>query len=86
MDGDGVDNPDLFAKTTAGQVLPDEVASVSCNGEIYSRSGIDGEFFNDKNHRLKIYTGTQITIGELRTSDEMRELQENLAEQLTAYK
>ncbi|PZM83918.1 hypothetical protein DLH72_03060 [Candidatus Gracilibacteria bacterium] len=66
-------NNELYFKTTAGQVLPDEVGVVISNGVEYKRSGISGEFFSG-NNRLTIREGTNIEITELRTKEELEQI------------
>jgi hypothetical protein len=60
---DGQFNPALQRLTTAGQVLPAEVRSVTSSGEVFSRSedSLHGEFFTESGVRLLIIEGTQLT-------------------------
>lgn len=55
-------NEELYKKTTAGQVLPKEVASVSKNWVIYSRNNLKWEFFAANGKRLIIKEWTKIDI------------------------
>lgn len=71
---DGVHNKDLYMKTTAGQVLPQEVAVVKVWWETYERKSLSGEFFNAWNRRLTIHEGTQLEIGEPRKAEEMEKI------------
>lgn len=69
-------NQDLYMYTTAGQVLPDNVRTVSSWGVSYERAWINGEFYNPESQkRLIIKDNIQITIGKLWSEKEMQEMQ-----------
>lgn len=63
-------NRELYFKTTAWQVLPQEVWEVSLWGKVFSRAWLEWEFFS-WNERLVIKEWTSIEIWKLRTQDEM---------------
>ena len=69
---DGQYNQELYLETTAGQVLPNEVWEVIVDGEAFSRTSVEGEFFNQDWKRLTIHEGTQVNISQLRTADELQ--------------
>lgn len=85
QDWNGKDDTDLYRMTTIGQVLWKEVSSVKSWGEVYTREWIDWEFFN-WNNRLVIHTGTQVSIENLRTPEELNTLQEWLNKDFEKYK
>lgn len=77
------ENRNLFLLTTAGQVLPQSVDNVTtANGKQYSRESLCWEFFAEDGKRLIIRDKTQITIGDLRTNDEIVALEKQAAESL----
>ena len=77
------ENRNLFLLTTAGQVLPQSVDNVTTtDGKQYSRESISGEFFSSDGKRLIIRDKTQITIGDLRTHDEIAKLEKQATELL----
>lgn len=82
--GDGSDNPDLYRLTTAGQVFGEEVGELKVGEVTYSRSGLDGEFFNG-NSRLTIHTGTEITIPKVRTAKEITTLENQINTSILKY-
>ena len=57
---DDVHNEALYKKTTAWQVLPDEVRSVVSKWVTYSRTWLKWEFFTESNKRLIIRERTKI--------------------------
>ncbi len=79
------DNEGLYMSTTAGQVLPDSVGSVKIWDTEYSRSSLDGEFFDVNNNRLVIKTGTQIDIHTIRTRSQMVTMMEEADQKLWNY-
>lgn len=73
QDKNGKDDSDLYKMTTLGQVIWIEVSSVESNWNIYTRTWLDGEFFN-WNKRLTIHTDTIVKIGKLRTTEEIENI------------
>ena len=68
-------NPILFQRTTAWQVLPTTVKTVTTqDGKVYSRTSEKWEFFAQDGKRLKIYDKTQIIIWELRDEDDYKKI------------
>lgn len=82
---DGVNNKELYMKTTAGQVLPAEVGSVVVWWETFSRNSISWEFFNSANKRLTIHEWTDLTIATLRTPEEMKKIAEENTARVKEY-
>lgn len=68
-------NKELYLKTSAWQVLPEEVESVRIWKNVYSRNNLGWEFFDKNNKRLVIHHNTTIKIEKLRTIDEKNEIQ-----------
>ncbi|PID83793.1 hypothetical protein CSB09_04375, partial [Candidatus Gracilibacteria bacterium] len=67
-DGDGKqDKSELYRKTTAGQILPENVMVVKANNTEYTRKNIKGEFFDENGRRLTIHHNTQLLISEFWT-------------------
>lgn len=79
-------NDQLYARTTAGQVLPETVRSVECNWEVFERKWINWEFFSQNWQRLIIEEWTQINVSKFATSDELKLLQEQLQWSLAEFK
>lgn len=68
-------NRDLYIYTTAGQVLPNEVRSVTSEWTRYERIWVSGEFYNIANQkRLTIHEWTKITVQKLATTTELDSL------------
>lgn len=84
QDGDWKDNSDLYRLTTIGQVMGKEVWEVESNWKVYTRWGIDWEFFN-WNNRLIIHTDTEIQINKLRTPDNIKKLNSNVNSRLSEF-
>ena len=82
---DGVFNRDFYIRTTAGQVLPREVREVSAGWEVFTRWGLQGEFFTPSGKRLKIHEGTQIDITQLARSEELQKIQDTLQKQKEVF-
>lgn len=82
---DGVHNKDLYMKTTAGQVLPQEIGKVTVWGEEYSRQWLGWEFFSVGNRRLTIHEGTKLEIGEPRNIEEMEKIVKENTEKTKEY-
>ncbi len=78
-------NEALWHKTTAGQVLPAEVRSVSVGGNEFFREAdsLSGEFFSVSGERLKIHEGT--TLSAIKTGD-LSEIQANIDKKLEDLK
>lgn len=76
-------NRNLYLLTTAGQVLPSSVSIVTtANGKLYSRESLSWEFFAEDGKRLVIHDKTQITIWEIRTNDQIAQLEKQTEELL----
>ncbi len=58
-------NRELWVKTTAWQVLPNEVKEVECKWIFYSRDWLKWEFFSDTNSRFVIDQNTKVNISKL---------------------
>lgn len=82
---DGTYNRDLFLKTTAWQVLPEEAWSVSMNWQEYSRAWLRWEFFS-WNNRLVIHEWTKIEVSKLRDSEEIASLKSWFSDALDKIK
>lgn len=78
-------NENLQFKTTAGQILPNEVSSVISDGVEYSRAALDGEFFSQDNTRLEIFDKTNIIISQVRDEQEMTILEKQNQEKLAEF-
>ncbi len=73
-------NKELYIKTTAWQLLPKEVWSVTYGDVVYSRKWLWGEFFEKNWNRLIIHDGTKIQVWPLRTAEEIEKINaENLS-------
>lgn len=83
---DGKFNRDLYIRTTAGQILPDNVRNVTSGWVEYTRAGLNGEFFSDAGKRLLIHEGTQVEISKFWAEDELKQIQENFQNGLKEYK
>lgn len=76
-------NRNLYLLTTAGQVLPQTVSTLTTSdGKTYSRESLSWEFFSDDGKRLVIHDKTQITIWETRTLDQIAQLEKQAEESL----
>ena len=71
FDFNGAKNTELYLNTTAGQVLPPTVASVTLNGQEFIRDGLYGEFYARGGIRLIIDTGTSIIVSKVLTPEEI---------------
>lgn len=71
---DGEFNKELYLKTTAWQLLPKEVWSVTYGDIVYSRNWLWGEFFDKSGNRLIIHDWTKIQVWPLRTADEIEKI------------
>ncbi len=78
-------NENLQFKTTAGQILPNEVSSVISDWVEYSRAALDGEFFSQDNTRLEIFDETNIIISQVRDEQEMEILEKQNQEKLAEF-
>jgi hypothetical protein len=45
---DGKFNRELYIRTTAGQILPENVRTVTSGNVEYTRTGLNGEFFSNE--------------------------------------
>ena len=79
-------NKELYLKTTAGQVLPQEVWVVESWGQTYERKWLDWEFFTSWNKRLIIKEWTNVNIEKVRTTEEIDKMIEDNAGKLNDYK
>lgn len=78
-------NPILFQRTTAWQVLPTTVKTVTTqDGKVYSRTSEKWEFFAEDGKRLKIYDKTQLTIWELRDEEDYDKIKAEKEQMLTS--
>ncbi len=71
-------NKDLYLKTTAWQVLPEEIIEVTSKWIIYKRHWLKGEFFSDEGKRLLIHEGTKIENIKLREIEEINKLKKEI--------
>lgn len=85
LDWDWKINKELYLKTTAWQVLPEEVESVSVWNEIFSRSWLAWEFFDKNNKRLLIHDNTTINIEKLRSAKEIEQINANNSKIIEEY-
>lgn len=77
-------NRELYLETTAWQVLPKEVWTVTSGWVEYTRSGLKWEFFN-WNKRLTIHESTSVDISKLRTPEELTEISNWIEQWLEWY-
>lgn len=82
---DGKFNRDLYLRTTAGQVLGENIRTVSVDGKEYSRIWLNGEFFSQEWKRLTIHEWTQLEILQFGTADEMKQIQDSFINQLKEF-
>jgi len=82
---DGSFNQELYARTTAGQVLPENVSVVQAWEKEYHRAGIQGEFFSDTGKRLTIHEGTQVEITKFETPDDLEKIKNENTEKIKDY-
>ncbi len=82
---DGTYNRDLYIRTTAGQVLPDEIREVTSGDEVFVRKWIKWEFFTAEGKRLKIHEGTKIDVSKTASSEELSALEQQYQEQLKSF-
>ncbi len=73
---DGVFNRDFYIRTTAGQVLPPEVRELKAGDEVYTRNGLNGEFFTSQGKRLKIHEGTKLDVSNIAKPEDLAKLSE----------
>lgn len=78
-------NQNLYKYTTAGQVLPSEVRSVSFGWVNYERMWVNGEFYTKENKRLTIHEGTKISVDKLGTKDEVSTLEKESQNKYDAF-
>ncbi|MGE4443364.1 MAG: hypothetical protein AB7E37_00035 [Candidatus Altimarinota bacterium] len=83
---DGKFNRELYIRTTAGQILPENVRTVTSGNVEYTRTGLNGEFFSNEGKRLLIHEGTQLEVVKFGAEDELKQIQENLSNGLKEYK
>lgn len=79
------ENRRFYLKTTAWQVLPDNVGSVLSGWISYSRSSVEWEFFSKDGKRLIIHDKTKIQITDIRSSSDMLALVSDIEKQKTSY-
>jgi len=82
---DGTYNHELYARTTAGQVFPENVRIVESWWISYQRLGIDGEFFSESGRRLLIHEGTKIDISNFASPEDLELLRNANREKLGEY-
>lgn len=78
-------NRELWLKTTAWQVLPEWINEVKTNWEIYSRTWLDGEFFNDSNKRLVINEWTKLEKIKVLSKEEIEKATEENTKNYDSY-
>lgn len=78
-------NRDLYINVTLWQVLPNEVEEIKFNKEIYKRTGLEWEFFNNKWQRLLIKDWTKIEIEKLRTKQELNKINLEIENKFNKY-
>lgn len=78
-------NKELYLKTTAGQVLPQEVKEVNFSWETYTRTWLKWEFFNSSNRRLTIHEWTKIEIWDLRTAENIKTMNAENEKKMKEY-
>ncbi len=83
---DGKFNRELYIRTTAGQILPENVRTVTSGNVEYTRTGLNGEFFSNEWKRLLIHEWTQLEVTKFWAEDELKQIQENLSNGLKEYK
>lgn len=81
---DGKYNEALYKYTTAGQVLPNEVRTVSSNWVIYERIWISGEFYTGSK-RLLIEENSKIQVEKLWTKDELSNMEKENQEKFEKF-
>lgn len=82
---DGKANQELYKYTTAWQVLPSEVRSVSSKWQTYERLGVNGEFYNKENKRLTIHEWTQINVEKLGSKEDVATLEKESNSKYDAF-
>lgn len=82
---DGVFNRDFYTRTTAWQVLPDEVRELSSGGEVFIRNGLNGEFFTSTGKRLLIHEKTQIEVTKLAKPTELESIEQSFQPTLKKF-
>ncbi len=55
-------NTELYLRTTAGQVMPEDIQIIEAHGSTWVRNGLLGEFFDTNWKRLVIRDGSQLII------------------------
>lgn len=78
-------NQKLEFLTTAGQILPHQVASVICEWVEYSRWDLKWEFFAQDGSRLVILDKTKLIISEVRDENQMNQLEKKAEEKLEEF-
>ena len=84
-------NEELYLNTTAWQTLPKEVWIIEKSWVEYVRNGLKWEFFNKQWERLKIkdidkyWLQEKLTIKKLRSSEEIKQIQENNNKKLQVF-
>ncbi len=78
-------NKELYLKTTAGQVLPNEVREVESNWIIYTRKWLKWEFFANWWRRLIIEEWTKINNIKIWTKEEIKKLESELEKKVSNF-
>jgi len=78
-------NKELYLKTTAWQVLPQDIKEVKCWDEVYYRNQLWWEFFTKDHKRLVIHDWTTIEIWEKRTKEEIDKISKENQNKITEY-
>ena len=84
QDWNGRDDTNLYMKTTAWQVLWQEVWEVESWWVTYTRTWLDWEFFN-WNKRLVIHTNTEVSIKELRNPEDLAVMEAWISQKFEQY-
>lgn len=83
---DGKFNQDLYLKTTAWQVLPSEVRSVTSSGVNYERRGLNGEFYNkETGRRLIIREDTKVHVDDRVQEYELQRIRDDIRSRWEKY-
>jgi len=78
-------NDELYMKTTAWQVLPNNAREINVDWMIYDRRWLSWEFFNQAWERLIIKEWTKIDVVKLASKEEMSLIESELGKKLEEY-
>lgn len=82
---DGVFNRELYIRTTAWQVIPNQIQEVTSGNEIFTRRGTSGEFFTQEWKRLKIHEGTNIDVSKVVTQQDISAIEQSYVPKIEKY-